>query len=238
MRPRAEARGNIRKRHGGAGPTKGFNEASRRSARKRLESRVLGLGAAGFNEASRRSARKRRRRRPHRPRRLAASMRPRAEARGNWTRVSGPTRGSGGFNEASRRSARKPRAGRIGALWRPSFNEASRRSARKRLRGRRSAADHEGFNEASRRSARKPRRGPPWRTKVAPASMRPRAEARGNHGVHQELRRRFRSFNEASRRSARKPRRRSRPCTTKSCFNEASRRSARKPDFASCEGRK
>ena len=154
MRPRANARGNSGSGRSRSPITRCFTEASRRCARTPRWRRRRACAGPGFNEASRRSAR---RHRAFLEFSLAplASMRPRAEARGNPCRTMSPRASTARFNEASRRSARKPTSSPRTARRATCFNEASRRSARTR----RPAASPRGparrFNEASRRSARK-----------------------------------------------------------------------------------
>ena len=83
-------------------------------------------------------------------------MRPRAEARGN-TPIS-----------------------RVLSVPERRFNEASCRSTRKHVDMRAREPAYSCFNEASCRSTRKPDHRDFARRFVGPASMRPRAEARGN----------------------------------------------------------
>ena len=111
-----------------------------------------------------------------------ASMRPRAEARGNWRRRGRARRPRKGFYEASCRSTRKPSSRRSwpGPLRR-CFNEASCRSTRKRPYPGASQTPSRCFNEASCRSTRKRARSGSSRPGPAPG------------------------FNEASCRSTRKP---------------------------------
>ena len=133
-----------------------------------------------------------------------ASMRPRAEARGNGQPARSARTPRRRFNEASCRSTRKrSQAQGVGGEM-PCFNEASCRSTRKPRRVHRRSRDLRDASMRPRAEARGNQGLPRPRRRAQPASMRPRAEARGNPVCARSAHFRRRRFNEASCRSTRK----------------------------------